>query len=298
MNNMVFGIFMLIRDMLIFFCYVRNNIMRLYKYIYVCFFLLPFSLMACVTVVDTPDECVNNSSGINPFFKTEEYSKCGTLPSPPLLNEFDKAVLDVCGDWGSTPGVEDFKNILNEEKYKEYVDELYQKLDHQVFTPNADLETFKNELAELWFNRDGFTHIMCGQPKLGRLGGMHFFGRYLQAQENKWVGRYYDDDLTDEVSDKVFTIGVMFKNVNGQLVVDPRKGYDFLHANEIILHATSAYKGLSQNSQLAEQRNRHCLYGNEDVTYVFVARKNSIVTFFADLTPNCRRGETECSCIK
>ncbi|AHC39017.1 EndoU domain-containing protein [Ehrlichia muris] len=271
--------------------------MRFYKYIYFCFFLLPFSLILSVAAVDMSDQCVNHPSGINPFFRTGEYHKCDDLLDPPVLNEFDKAVLDICGDWGNTPKVKDFKDMLNKKEYKKYVDEIYQGLNHQVVTPNADLDKFKNELAELWFNRDGFTHIMCGQPRRSRLSGMHFFGRYIQAQENKWAGRHYDS-VSDEISDKVFTIGVVFKNRRGELVVDHRKGYDFLHANEIILHATNAYKGFAKGPILELRRAKHCLYDSEGVTYVFVARKGSIVTFFADLTPNCAKGETECSCIQ
>ena len=271
--------------------------MRFCKYICFCLLLLPLNLMAWQSSVNAPHECIN-PSGINPFFKTDEYNECNDLPIAPVLNEFDEAILDVCGDWGNTPKIEDFKKLLNKKEYKKYVDELYEGLNHQVFTPNADLTKFKNELAELWFNRNGFVHVMCGEPKSGRLSGMHFFGRYLQAQKNEWAGRYYSDDLMDEISDRVFTIGVKFKNSDGQIAVDPRKGYDFLHANEIILHATKAYKGLSEISQLGKRKNRHCLYDSEGITYVFVARKNSVITFFADLTPQCNRGQTECSCMR
>ncbi|WDM85558.1 EndoU domain-containing protein [Ehrlichia sp. JZT12] len=271
--------------------------MKFYKYMFFCFLLLPFHLMALQSTINIPSECVN-PSGIHPFFKTDQYDKCNDLPVAPTLNEFDEAVLDVCGDWGSNPKMEDFKKLLNKKEYRKYVDELYEGLNHQVFTPNADLTTFKNELAELWFSRNGFTHVMCGEPRLGKLGGMHFFGRYLQAQQNEWAGRYYNSRLVDEISDRVFTIGVKFKNTNGNLTVDARKGYDLLHANEIILHATKAYKGFAERSGLQARRTRHCLYDSEGITYVFVARKGGVVTFFADLTPHCGRGEKECSCVR
>ena len=271
--------------------------MKFYKFICFCFFLLPFNLIANQSLVDSPDECINHPSGINPFFKTDEYNKCYDLPIAPVLNKFDEAVLDICGDWGHIPKKRDFRNLLDKKDYKKYVDEFYEELNHEVFTPNADLTTFKNELAELWFKRHGFTHIMCGQPNRNRLGGMHFFGRYLQAQENQWVGRHYDDKIADEVSDRVFSIPVKFRNSSGELRVNGRKGYDFLHADEIILHATKAYKGLSKDLQSGMRRNQKCLYDADGITYVFVGRKGSIVTFFADLTPSCDRGQTQCSCI-
>jgi hypothetical protein len=32
---------------------------------------------------------------------------------------------------------------------------IYDKLDHQVITPDADLELFKDELANIWFTNSG-----------------------------------------------------------------------------------------------------------------------------------------------
>ncbi|QGR02269.1 hypothetical protein EDL79_01015 [Ehrlichia ruminantium] len=268
--------------------------MSFYKYIsYLYILLVPLNLMA-VTAHDSTRECVDSVSGFNFFFKPTQESKCD-LPIMPELNKFDQAVLDLCGSWGDKPKIEGFRHMLDDVKYKEYIDKIYTELDHQVFSPNADLETFKRELARLWFRRRGFTHIMCGEPRKNRLAGMHFFGRYIQAQQNGWAGRYYHP--SDEVSDKIFTVGIIFKNpYSNRLIIDNRKGYDLSHADDIIIYATKAYKGLSQSINLTT--NKFCLYEYNGITYSLVASKDAIVTFFSDLTPSCRAGKGECNCIK
>ncbi|KYW94924.1 EndoU domain-containing protein [Ehrlichia ruminantium] len=266
------------------------NFYRCIFYLYI--FLVPLHSIA-VTVNENANECVDNVSGLNFFFKNTQESNCDLLVMPEM-HKFDKAILDICGDWGHRPKREDFRNMLDNVEYKEYVDKIYAALDHQVFTQNADLDTFKKELVKLWFKKRGFTHIMCGEPNRKRLGGMHFFGRYVQAQQNNWAGRYYNS--SDEVSDRIFTIGVVYKNRSNQLVINTKKSYDLSHADDLIIHATKAYKALAKNINLTN--NRFCLYDHDNIAYALVASKDAVVTFFADLTPNCRAGEGKCNCIK
>ncbi|AHC39018.1 EndoU domain-containing protein [Ehrlichia muris] len=280
--------------------------MRIYKYIWLWVIFFPVNLIAC-SCLHVSDEavkkqvdstgCLRNESIMNPFFKVTDDDDCD-LPVAPEMNKFDRAVLNVCGNWGNTPRADFFKLILDNIEYKEYVDKLYEGLNHQVFTPNASLAQFKDELTELWFNQQAFAHIMCGQPEILKLGGMHFFGRYIQAQENHWAGRHYDSAVVDEVSDKVYTIGVIFRNSNSQLTIDHRKGCDFTHADEIILNATKAYKEFSKHTKLSDDVTKKCLYNNNGVTYTFVAKKGAIFTFYSTLTPECDPGETECNCVK
>ena len=285
--------------------------MNFCKYVCLLVIFLPFSLMACSDVytplevlknqddVKNSYKCLRNQSIMNPFFNMDKDgdNDCD-LPVVPELNKFDRAVLNVCGNWINTPRADLFKVMLDNAEYKEYVEKLYEDLNHEVFTPNADLAQFKDELTKLWFDQQAFAHIMCGQPDILKLGGMHFFGRYIQAQENHWAGRHYDSAVVDEVSDKVYTIGVIFRNPNNYLVIDPRKGCDFLHADEIILNATKAYKAFSKHRELGGDVLKKCLYKNDGVDYTFVAKDNAILTFYSTLTPQCDPGETECECEK
>ena len=283
--------------------------MNFCKYLWLCVVLLPFSLIACSAIHPTDGVlksqdnvgsrgCLRNQSIMNPFFKVDKDDDC-ELPVAPELNKFDRAVLNVCGGWLNTPRPDLFKVMLDNTEYKEYVDKLYEELEHQVFTPNASLAQFKDELTKLWFDQHAFAHIMCGQPDILKLGGLHFFGRYIQAQENKWAGRHYDSAVVDEVSDKVYTIGVIFRNPHNFLVIDPRKGCDFLHADEILLHATKAYKAFAKHRKLGGEDLKKCTYTtNDGVDYSFVVKDNAIFTFYSTLTPKCDPGESECDCVK
>ncbi|MFL3876679.1 hypothetical protein wTkk_000599 [Wolbachia endosymbiont of Trichogramma kaykai] len=100
------------------------------------------------------------------------------------------------------------------------VKKIYDKLDYQVITPSADLGLFKDELTKIWFTNSGteketigFGHIFCGEPdKLG-LGSMHFVGRYVEAQENKWTGAILDNEsLCNKLDIKppVYTFGIKY----------------------------------------------------------------------------------------
>lgn len=85
-----------------------------------------------------------------PFFRTSS-SDPDFIPEPPELTDFDRSVLKVCGEWGSQPDEEDFRILLDCPQHKETIEAMYDKLDHQVFTPNSDLELFKDELTKIWF---------------------------------------------------------------------------------------------------------------------------------------------------
>nr|WP_264703952.1 hypothetical protein [Wolbachia endosymbiont (group A) of Volucella inflata] len=90
-------------------------------------------------------------------------------PPFPELTDFDRGVLKVCRDWGAHPDKEDFKILLDCPQHQEVVKGIYDKLDRQIVTPDADLELFKDELANIWFTNSGseketvgFGHIFCG----------------------------------------------------------------------------------------------------------------------------------------
>ena len=201
--------------------------------------------------------------------------------------------MDLCGDWGSRTKIEDFRYMLDNVEYKEYIDKIYAELDHQVFTPNADLETFKRELARLWFKKRGFTHIMCGEPKKRKLGECIFLDVIYKLR--KIIG------LVDIIILKMrlvieFTQLVLYLKILITGLLLKVKGYDLSHSDDLIIYATKAYKGLSQSINLTT--NKFCLYNHDGITYVLVASKDAIVTFFADLTPNCKAGKEQCNCIR
>lgn len=240
----------------------------------------------------------NVKVNFEPFFSSQP----GYIPLFPELTDFDRGVLKVCGDWGAHPDKEDFKILLSCPQHQEVVKGIYDKLDHQVITPDADLELFKDELANIWFTNSGseketigFGHIFCGEPN-DKLGGMHFVGRYVEAQEDKWAGAIWNDKSLCNKSDikpPVYTFGMKYLGKDGEVKVKCPNGYAYnLHADDILISATKAFKELGKDGM--------CLYEMEDDNYqsVFVRKNDAILTFYPDLTPKCDDKSTYCSCSK
>ena len=236
-----------------------------------------------------------------PFFRTDD-SDPDFIPPFPELTDFDRGMLKVCGDWGSYPDEEDFRILLDCPNHQKIVEEIYDKLDHQVITPNANLELFKDELTKIWLtsidnnyegaHRTGFRHIFCGEPGKDKLGGMHFIGRYVEAQENKWAGAIWDNSICNKLDIKqpIFTLGIQYLNYDRTVKVKCPGGYDYdLHADDILILATKAFKELGRDAS--------CLYKMEDNNYqLFGRRNNAIVTFYPDLEPKCDNEHVYCSC--
>lgn len=228
-----------------------------------------------------------------PFFRVS-ISDPDYIPKLPELTGFDEGILKVCGDWGVNPNKEDFRVLLDFPQHQKTLKAIYDNLDHGVITPNASLELFKDELTKIWFKSKGFEHIFCGQPSKSKLGGMHFIGRYVQAQENKWAGEIWNDrSLCSklEVKPPIYTFGMQYLNSDKEVRVKCPSGYAYnLHADDILILATKAFKSLGKDGM--------CLYKMEDDNYysVFVRKKNSIRTFYPNLEPKCDNNRTDCNC--
>nr|WP_264374289.1 EndoU domain-containing protein [Wolbachia endosymbiont (group A) of Platycheirus albimanus] len=105
-----------------------------------------------------------------------------------------------------------------------------------MIKPDADLELLKDELANIWFTNSGseketigFGHIFCGEPN-DKLGGMHFVGRYVEAQEDKWaVGILCNES---DIKPPVYTFGMKYLGKDGEVKVKCPNGYAYnLHAD-------------------------------------------------------------------
>ncbi|WP_255296826.1 EndoU domain-containing protein, partial [Wolbachia pipientis] len=208
----------------------------------------------------------NSRISFEPFFKTDS-SDPDYIPPLPELTDFDRGVLRVCGDWGAHPDEEDFRILLDCPQHQEVLKRIYDKLDHQVATPNAGLGLFKDELTKIWFTNSGveketigFGHIFCGEPDRLGLGGMHFVGRYVEAQENKWAGAIWGNkSLCNKLDIKppVYTFGMKYLGKGGEVKVKCPNGYAHnLHADDILVSATKAFKELGKDGM--------CLYKMED----------------------------------
>ncbi|SNB52440.1 EndoU nuclease [Arboricoccus pini] len=229
--------------------------------------------------------------GLLPFFDTNDAGASDPSPPPPQLTPFDRAVLEVCGNWGSTPTASRFRAMLDEPALAAGVAAMA-----TLAMPRADLDHFKDRLTRAWFAAGGFEHVFCGQPGRRTVGGLHFAPRYLELQEEGLAGRLPPAACNrTEIVPPIYTIGMVYAlpGSPGRFRACP-KGYA-LGVDAATLLA-SGLKAL-----LAEGRDGMCLapLRTDDGTAlqaVFVARRGAIRTFYPDATPHCSSGSQNGTC--
>lgn len=88
--------------------------------------------------------------------------------------------------------------------------------------------TFGLQIVEVKRNYRVWTYF-CGEPN-DKLGGMHFVGRYVEAQEDKWaVGILCNES---DIKPPVYTFGMKYLGKDGEVKVKCPNGYAYnLHAD-------------------------------------------------------------------
>jgi Bacterial EndoU nuclease len=217
-------------------------------------------------------------------------------PPPPPLEKFDERVLAMCGPGFNAPVSEQsFRMLL-----KDFPD-VFSKLKSAAggsLKPNRSSDAvFTDDLVQIWFDEDGFKHILCGETDTKRvnnvpnLGGLHFYGRYLQLQNQSGIkaGRFIGSATKQEVIDRsIYTFGTRVVQGNVKIAEAPIKGYPYtLSAQEILINATKASKLFNPP---AGQAAASCLLMVSDpdaapFQAVFVEKGGPIITFYPDATP-------------
>ncbi|RUR73343.1 EndoU domain-containing protein [Chlorogloeopsis fritschii PCC 9212] len=212
-------------------------------------------------------------------------------PPPPKLNAFDEAVLKICGSIGTRVNPNQFKQLLS--YYPDVLDKLQKVSGGELRSGRRENSEFVEDLTNIWFKRRGFEHIFCGEIyNENDIGGLHFYGRYLQLQNQGIGGRLPNNQARGEVVPGViYTMGVVIKQGN-RIVQDEIKGYGYLsNAQEMLLDATKIFK-------IQGNRSGACIYNVQDwetgktFPTVFVKERQAIITFYPDATPSgeaCKR---------
>ncbi|MBW4554576.1 MAG: EndoU domain-containing protein [Trichormus sp. ATA11-4-KO1] len=210
--------------------------------------------------------------------------KLDITPPPPLLNSFDQAVLKVCGPMGTRVTTNKFKQLLS--YYPDVLQKLQTVSGGELRPGRKNKADFLEDLTNIWFKNRGFEHIFCGEIyNANDIGGLHFYGRYLQLQNEGVGGRLTNNQRREEVVPGViYTMGVVIKQGN-RTVTDVIKGYSYLsNAEEMLLDATKIFK-LQGNNEGA------CIFNVRDrdtgkiFPTVFVRKQKAIVTYYPDATP-------------
>ncbi len=153
---------------------------------------------------------------------------------------------------------------------------------------------FIQDLTNIWFKRRGFEHIFCGEIyNENDIGGLHFYGRYLQLQNQGIGGRLPNNQARQEVVPGViYTMGVVLKQGNRR-VTDVIKGYGYLsNAEEMLLDATKIFKfqGNTEGACIFNVQDRET---GKSFPTVFVRKEQAIITFYPDATPSERKCKNE-----
>ncbi|MDZ8240384.1 MAG: EndoU domain-containing protein [Nostoc sp. ChiQUE01a] len=252
--------------------------------------LLLFSPLYLQTSVDAQSQ---DNTKLLPFFDSVNNpvtvgfpagQQVDITPPPPQLNSFDQAVLKICGSIGTRVSTNSFKQLLS--SYPDVLEKVQQASGGELSSGRKNKAHFLEYLTNIWFKRRGFEHIFCGEIyNANDIGGLHFYGRYLQLQNQGIGGRLpYNQGREEVVPGVIYTMGVVIKQKN-RTIRDVIKGYGYLsNAEEILLDTTKIFK-LQGNNEGA------CIYNVSDretgksFPTVFVREEKAIITYYPDATP-------------
>ncbi|WP_218653145.1 EndoU domain-containing protein [Nostoc sp. TCL26-01] len=209
-------------------------------------------------------------------------------PLPPQLNDFDKAMNQICGEVGTVVSPDSFKEKLRE--FPDVLTNIRETVGNSLVDGRTADDDFIDDLTDIWFNAHGFDHVFCGEPGQNNIGGLHFVGRYLDLQQKGVAGRLPNADNRAEVEDgAIYTLGVEMK-VGDRIVKAPIKGYGYtLNAEDILAIAAKAYKDNPNTESTSKGCTLTITDDGKTFANVFVAKNGAIRTFFPDATPDFNR---------
>lgn len=213
-----------------------------------------------------------------PVFDTVDQGPDDPTPRPPRLGPVDQAVLDLCGGWGAP---------VTPEAFRAFLDAHPSLRDSMKVTLGGD----ETDLVRAWFDADGFRHIMCGEPDRRRdgewlLGGLHYMGRYLQAQRNGWLGLLEGGCSVVETAPPIYTAGVQFLTPDGGVGTKCINGYALgLTAPDILLEVTKILRLARDGFGGRDDACRYRILDDGNAYHaVFVMSNGAIRTFYPDAT--------------
>ncbi len=229
---------------------------------------------------------VASSEPFTPFF-VDGFEMIEGQTQKPIMTQFDIFALEKCGNWGNFVSDEDFDALISDDFVLDF---LYNKLNGYVITKGASKGLFKKELRSVWMRNHAFEHVVCGQPHSKSLGGLHYVGRYFEAQNNNWVGLSSSCGRM-EVENPIYNIGVDFINSSGGISSKCPVSYQYdMGVVSIIVEGTKAFRELRLFGG-GSSGNIVCTYTDTGGNYhTVVERNDALVTFYPVLTsshPSC-----------
>lgn len=256
--------------------------------------------LSCGHYADAVDPATGTAPPANnpdclPFFDDQDnpvkIKVGGTVditPPAPALNAFDLAINTTCGAAGKVVSAEEFKTLLNQ--HPDVLQRLRDFTGKRVFAnrpARATSEDYLQDLADAWFSLKAFDHIFCGEPGAeGKIGGLHFHGRYLQLQQSGEACRMDNYRQNEVTPGSIYTMGVAMKTASGEFARHSTKGYGLtLSAEDILKTVTRAFADNPTDSSESTACLLPVADDGKQFTTVFVRRAAGIRTFYPDATP-------------
>ncbi|MEO1374948.1 MAG: EndoU domain-containing protein [Cyanobacteria bacterium J06635_10] len=247
--------------------------------------------------LNNPVNAQQQNTELLPFFDNQDNpvpvnyprgAKLDITPPAPQLNDFDKAVLKTCGAIGTKVQPNQFKQLLS--NHPEVLTKIQTATNGELRRGRKRRSDFLQDLTNIWFKNKGFEHIFCGEIyNANDIGGLHFYGRYLQLQNEKIGGRLpVNPGRQEVVPGVIYTMGVVIKQPN-RIVRDEIKGYGYLtNALELLVDVTKVFKlqGKTEGACIYQQLDKET---GKTFPTVFVRKNNGIITFYPDATPRGRQ---------
>jgi hypothetical protein len=238
-------------------------------------------------------------------------------------DDFDKEILKVCGYPGSHPPRSAIRNVLIDERFRKNFNEIYSNLGGSIFTKTDDKEVFLSELLDVLFDSNGFKHVFCGSFKEGKLSGLHYYYRYLELDQNGFIGQNSSKKCLNSINkanqntNKARSISIDFVDLDGKVFSKCVNGYSQ------VLNATSffSYIGMvgkinwnnnisnldNSNNHYLDNRNlinKSCIYRDTEndlmINLIFSKDKNSLITAYPITYNKCAKqnkgNESSCFC--
>lgn len=247
--------------------------------------------------LNNPVNAQQQETELLPFFDNQDNpvpvnyprgAKLDITPPAPQLNSFDKAVLKTCGSIGTRVQPSQFQQLLS--NHPKVLANIQQATNGELRPSRKSKSEFLQDLTNIWFKNQGFEHIFCGEIyNENDIGGLHFYGRYLQLQNQKIGGRLpVNPGRQEVVPGIIYTMGVIIKQPN-RTVRDEIKGYGYLtNAEELLVDVTKVFKqqGNTEGACIYQQLDKDT---GKIFPTVFVRKNQGIITFYPDATPQGKR---------
>lgn len=236
----------------------------------------------------------NKTHQFNPLIDTKEIKNIEKN-----ITEFDQKILTLCGPFGSQVNSNTFKEFLKNQPNE--LDHLYNFSNKNLFLKQSSKNQFIDELTNLLFNQNGFTHIFCGILKLDKIAGPHYGPRFIELQKKQIIGNIDDQKdkcgkiLSNEI---IFNKSMKFINPANEIKIKCQNSFAInfngIKILENIIQINKIKTKPEDQSNKKIFNKTSCLLkaqdlNNQEIIFriVFDKKEKSIITFYPVLSDKC-----------